>query len=59
VKVTDNDGQQPLHWATQYGKLEALILLLADPRIDLYAKTSEPDPQLEENYNLEDMCMIF
>jgi ankyrin repeat protein len=44
VKPIDSNGQQPLHWATDEGELEALKTLIADPRIDPWAKSLESDP---------------
>jgi ankyrin repeat protein len=34
VNPFNNDGKQLLHWAAYHGNLEALKILMADPRID-------------------------
>jgi ankyrin repeat protein len=39
VNPIDATGEQPIHWAAGCGRLEALMALVADPRIDLWAKT--------------------
>jgi ankyrin repeat protein len=44
VKLFNNEGKQALHCAALSYRLENLKVLLADPRIDPWAKTLESDP---------------
>jgi ankyrin repeat protein len=41
VNPFNNDGKQLLYWAAYHGNLEALKILIADPRIDPWAKSLE------------------
>ena len=44
--LKNRDGETPLHWASHYGQIESVKLLLKKPGVDVNAKNREGETPL-------------